>query len=152
MHSAQTRLQIMTCIWWSRLYMFSKHTCDAHWVLNLKEKRKWSLRRVTRRLNISGGEGWKPLSVGHCFSSIFDNSRKKYCQAFSVTFALRLYNSYNHNHASGQHIWNSTSPRPESKCSKTVEVGCSCQVLKHCLSKIATSEIQEKKIIESTAI
>ena len=42
-----------------------------------------------------GGEGRKTVSVGHWFSSIFDNSREKNGQALSGTFAPRLYNSYN---------------------------------------------------------
>ena len=47
------------------------------------------------------GEGWKTLRMGHCFSSIFDNSRKSNGQAFADTFAPRLYNSYNHAHVPG---------------------------------------------------
>ena len=36
-----------------------------------------------------------------------------------------LYNGYNHAHVSGQHMWLSPCPCPNSKCSKTMEVGCS---------------------------
>ena len=39
-----------------------------------------------------------------------------------VTFALRLYNSYNHVHAPGPQMSPSPGPWPDSKCSKTVEV------------------------------
>ena len=38
----------------------------------------------------SGVEGWKTLSVGHCISRIFDNSRKNHCQAF-LFLLLRSY-------------------------------------------------------------
>ena len=57
--------------------------------------------------------------------SIFDNSRENNAlngQAFSETFDLRLKNSYNHASVPGQHMWASQAPRPNSKCSKTVEV------------------------------
>ena len=93
-----------------------------------------------------GAEGWKILTVGHCFSSISDNSRKNNGQAFLGTFAPRLYNFYTHAHAPGQHMWQSPGPEPDSKCSKTVEVGCSCQELKPCHREITNDEIEEKKI------
>ena len=60
--------------------------------------------------------------MGHFFSSIFDNSRKINGQAFSVTFALRLYKSYNHADEPHQQMWLSQGPWPDSKCSKTVKV------------------------------
>ena len=41
-----------------------------------------------------------------------------------------LYNSYDHAHTPGQHMWPNPGPWPNSKCSKTVEVGCSCSELK----------------------
>ena len=88
-----------------------------------------------------GGEGWKILSVGHCFSSIFKNSRKNNGQAFSVTFAQRP-------------TWMSPGPGPHFKCSKTVEVRCSCYELKHCQREITTDyhDIQEKNYGEHSNI
>ena len=49
-------------------------------------------------------------------------------------------------------MWQSQGPWPGSKCSKTVEVGCSYSELKPCQGEIAIDEIQERKIIESEAI
>ena len=43
-----------------------------------------------------------------------------------VIFAWRLYNHNNHTHAPDQHIWPSPGPGPDSKCSKIVEIWCSC--------------------------
>ena len=60
------------------------------------------------------------LKTPHCFSSIFDYSRKTNGKAFSGTFALRLYNSYKHYHTLGQQMWQSQGPCPYSKSSKTV--------------------------------
>ena len=60
-----------------------------------------------------------------------------------MTFALRLYNSYNHAHVPYQHMWPSLGPWPNSKCSKTVEVGCARQELKSCKREITTDEIQK---------
>ena len=42
-------------------------------------------------------------------------------------------------------MWPSLGPWPDSNCSKTVEVRCSCQELKQCQREIATDEIQERK-------
>ena len=64
------------------------------------------------------------------------------------TFAIlapRLCNCLNHAHVPGQHMWQSPGPGPCSKCSKTVEVGCSYSELKPCQREIATDEIQERK-------
>ena len=86
-----------------------------------------------------GGEGWKILSVGHCFSSIFKNSRKNNGQAFSVTFAQRP-------------TWMSPGPGPHFKRSKTVEIRCSCYELKHCQREISTDYIQGKNYGEHSNI
>ena len=51
--------------------------------------------------------------------------------AFSVTFALRLYNGYNHAHAPAQ-MWQS-SPGLDSRCAKP----CQCEIV--------SEEIQERK-------
>ena len=51
-----------------------------------------------------GHEGQKTLWVGHCYSTIFNNSRKNIGQAISVPFAPRLYNSYYHAYAPGPHM------------------------------------------------
>ena len=51
------------------------------------------------------------------------------------TFAIlapRLYNRYNHAHVPGPHMLQSPGSGPGSKCSKTVEVGCSYSELKPC--------------------
>ena len=82
---------------------------DLQWILH------WSsLRGETQTLSLI-------LTVGHCFTI----QEKQWPSTF-VTFTLRLYNSYNHAHAKGQHMWPSlsreVSPWPYSKCSKTVEV------------------------------
>ena len=42
-------------------------------------------------------------SLGHCFQMFL--TRKNKGQAYIVTFALRLYNSYNHTHVPGQLKW-----------------------------------------------
>ena len=73
--------------------------------------------------NSLGGEACKILSVGRFFSSIFENSWKNNCLALSVTFAPRLYKSYDHAHPPGQQMWPSPDPWPDSKSYKTVEVG-----------------------------
>ena len=44
----------------------------------------------------SGGKGWKALSMGQCFSCIFDNSRGKNGKTFSGAFPRRLYKTNNH--------------------------------------------------------
>ena len=79
------------------------------------------------------------------FFKYFRQFKKKQRPSTFVTFALRLYNSYNHAHEPGLHMWPTPGPGPDSKCSKTVEVGCSCSKLKPCQLKTATDEIQEKK-------
>ena len=64
-------------------------------------------------LNFGQSAGWG-LKNSHCWpllSSIFDNPRKTMGQAPFVTFALRLYNCYNHAHSPGQHMWPSPGPR-----------------------------------------
>ena len=75
----------------------------------------------------SGEWGLKNPQHEHCISSIYHNSRKNNGQAFSVTFALRLYNSFSHAHAPRPHMWLSPGPRPNSKCFKTAEVRWSCE-------------------------
>ena len=68
-----------------------------------------------------GGEGQKTLTVGPCFQ-VFSTIHGP---STFVTIPQRLYNHYNHAHAPGQRMWPSPAPRPCSKCSKAVEVGCS---------------------------
>ena len=53
-------------------------------------------------------------------------------------------------HAPGQQP--SPGSWPDSKCSKTVEVGCSCQKVKPCQRKVATEEIEKIEIVQSAAI
>ena len=106
------------------------------------------------------------------FPSFFDNSWGHGPSTFG-TFPQKLYNHYNHAHAPGQHnaahTWPSPAhclgPWPDSKCSKTVQVGCSCSELKPCQRvrcscselkpcqrEIATDEIQKKKYRERSNI
>ena len=66
----------------------------------------------------SGGGGWKILIVGHCFSGIFDNSWPNLISHSG--YCSKAYNSCNHGHAPGQHMWQSLGQRPNSKCSKKV--------------------------------
>ena len=68
-------------------------------------------------------------------------------------FALRLYNSYYHAHASGQHMWPSRAPRPHSNFQVLEKSGNrNLHNAKPCKCDIANDKIQERKIIESTAI
>ena len=86
-------------------------------------------------------DGRKTLQRGLRFSSIFDNS--------FVTFGPRLYNRLNHAHAQGQHLW--TSPGPWLQVLQVV-VRCSPSELKPGQRQIIIDELQEIKIMESTAI
>ena len=79
-----------------------------------------------------GEQGWKILSAGHCFFSIFDNSRKTNGRAFSGQTALRLYTSYNHCPCARPAHEAESGPWPNSKCSNSVEVECSFLRLKLC--------------------
>ena len=79
------------------------------------------------------------------FSNIF--KEKQWPGGYAI-LAPRLYNSYNHSHAPGQHVCQSQGPGPDSKCSKTVAVAAfrsDIHVLKPCQREIATDEIQERK-------
>ena len=58
----------------------------------------------------------------------FRQFKEKQLQAYFATFASWLYNSYNCTNKPGQHMRQSQGPGPDSKCSKTVEVGCSDHV------------------------
>ena len=93
-------------------------------MLNIQD---WWLGIITKYLKEDGSlgdAGWKTLSVSHCISSIFDNSGPMcFCSK-----ATRLYNSYNHTHPAGPHMWLSQIQGlwPYFKHSKTVEVRCSC--------------------------
>ena len=71
--------------------------------------------------------------------------KKKRRPSTFVAFALRFYNSYNHAHAPGPHIWPSLGPWLDSKCSKTVEVGCSCSKLKPCQGRSPMTKSKKKK-------
>ena len=72
------------------------------------------------------GVRFEKLSLWACFQVFSTIQGKNKGQASFGTFAPRLCNSYNHACAPGPHMWQSPGPRPDSKCSKTVEVGCSC--------------------------
>ena len=84
----------------------------------------------------------KPSSVAFVFSTIQGKTKARDVDIL----APRLYNRYNHAHVPGPHMWQSPGPGPGSKCSKTVEVGCSYSELKPCQREIDTDEIQEKKL------
>ena len=76
-----------------------------------------------------GLEGVEKLSQWALVFKYFPQFEEKQgltCQVLFIRFAPRLYNSYNHAHATGQHMWLSPGPGPYSKCSKTAEVLCSC--------------------------
>ena len=75
-----------------------------------------------------GVEVWKTLTVGPC-SQVFSTIQGKTMPSTFYHFALRLYNLYNHTHAPGPHVLQSPGSGPDSKCCKTVEVGCSCYEL-----------------------
>ena len=67
----------------------------------------------------------KPLMWAVVFK-YFRQFKEKQWPSTLVIFAPRLYNCYNHSHAPGPHMWPSPGPGPDSKCPKTVSVGCSC--------------------------
>ena len=92
-----------------------------------------------------GDEGWNPPSVAFVFQVFSTIQGKTKARGFAI-LAPRLYNRYNHAHVPGPHMWQSPGPGPGSKCSKTVEVGCSYSELKPCQREIDTDEIQEKKL------
>ena len=82
-----------------------------------------SVTNFLARFSSPVGEGWKTLTVGHCLKHFRQFKEKHWPCTFAI-LAPRLYNSYNHAHVPGQHMWPSPGPGPDSKCSKTVEVRC----------------------------
>ena len=88
----------------------------------------------------SVGWGLKNSLEWPLFFKYFWQFKEKWRPTF-VIFAQRPYN--NQAHEPGQHMWPNLASRPNSECSKTVEVGC--LELKPCQRKIATDEIQERK-------
>ena len=105
-----------------------------------------------------GDQGWRTLSVGHWFFSIFNNARKNNGRAVRGTIARGNTDALITVHAQGQNMWPSPGPGtkspPDSKYLKTVadEVRCSCEEFKPCQHEIATDEIQEDDKIERAAI
>ena len=75
-----------------------------------------------------GDEVENPLVWPLVFKYFLQFKEKQTPNTF-VTFAQRLCNSYNQANVPGQHMWPSPGPRPNSKCSKTVEIWCSCSKL-----------------------
>ena len=112
---------------------------------SLAEGLELSLDASCIRGSCGGWELKNPLAWTSFFKFFWQFKQKRRPGTF-VTFALRLYNSYNHAHEPNQHMWPSPGPWPDSTCSQTGSEQKPCQ------GKIATDEIQEKKIIESTAI
>ena len=80
-----------------------------------------------------------PSAWATVFFYYLEKFKENQWQAFSDTFAPRLYDSYNHCPcAKPAHVpaaWPSPGPWPDSKCPKTVEVGCSCQEKKNLLAQ-----------------
>ena len=103
------------------------------------------MQQVIKVREMRVGKPSRVAFVFQVFSTIQGKSKAKHFFDF-------CYNIYNHAHAPSPHMWPSPDPGPDSKCSKTVEVGCSSSELKPCQREIATDEIQEKNIIESEAI
>ena len=112
-------------LWWASARQ------DCAWLTLLDEctgaAESPSLECLVERAYVAnlGDEGWKTLTVGPCF---LDNSRENNGQAPFGTFAPSLYNRYNYAHspAPPAHMWPSPGPGHDTKCSKTVQVGCSC--------------------------
>ena len=71
---------------------------------------------------------WMLLKTPHSrpLFKVFSTIQGKTMARQFSNLALRLYNVYNHAHVPGPHMWPSPGPGQDSKCSKTVEVGCSC--------------------------
>ena len=94
--SVSTRTHSSNQLWGNwRLYKSYNHCpCKRPTYMT----KSWPLARLQvlqnhgSRMFISlGGEGWKALSLGHCFSSIFENSRKNNGQAFPSLLQLLLF-------------------------------------------------------------
>ena len=96
----------------------------------------------------SGEWGLKNPLAWPSFFKYFRQFKEKQRPSTFVTFALRIYNSYNHAHAPGSSpsLWPSPGPWPDSKCSKTVEVRCSWSELKPCQREIATDEYKSARV------
>ena len=94
----------------------------------------------------SGGWGLKNPHCRPLFSNIWQFKEKQW-PGTSAILALRFYNRCNHARLQGPHMWLSPGPGPDSKCSKTVEAGCSCYELKPsaCHCEIVTDKIQEEE-------
>ena len=89
----------------------------------------------------SGGGGWKILIVGHRFSGIFDHSWPNLIRHSG--YCSKAYNSCNHGHAPGQHMWQSLGQRPNSKCSKKVR-----EELKLCQCRIAIASSDGHRLLD----
>ena len=83
----------------------------------------------------------KPSSVAFVFQALLIIQGKTKARHFCDFCSEALH----HAHAPGQHMWPSLGPWSDSKCSQTVEVGCSYSELKPCQCEIAAEEIQEEK-------
>ena len=98
----------------------------------------------------SGEWGLKNPLAWPSFFKYFRQFKEKQRPSTFVTFALRIYNSYNHAHAPGSSpsLWPSPGPWPDSKCSKTVEVRYWCYELKHCQRRSPLTKSKREKMIE----
>ena len=70
---------------------------------------------------LSGVEGWKTLSVGHCISRIFDNSRKTIAKPFCFFCSEAIQKLWLRPCArpvASPHMCPSPGPGSDSKCSK----------------------------------
>ena len=134
---------------WRFLYCCTLHFFFASWnkvLWHLRPKIAFWQTILLRSFFSSLGVGLQNPHCGPLFSSIFDKSRKSNGQVYWVTFALRLYISYNHAHEQFCTYGRVSSPGQTPKCSKTAEVVCSSWKLKPCQLEIDTDKIQGKKL------
>ena len=139
--------------------------CVSCWLTNCLLVQVASMLPPKRSL---GGKVWKTLSVGH---RIFGFSKKNNGQAFSDTFALRLYNSHASDHCplpviiamitAHGHMCTCARPAHVAKSERLailqvlqnrgshiiIRLGFWCKELKSCQREIATDKIQERKNI-----
>ena len=103
---------------------------------------------------VAQSRGWglkNPIVWPLSFKYFRQFKEKRRPETYAI-LAPRLYNSYNHAHVPCSHMWQSPGPGPGSKCSKTVEVGCSYSELKPCQREMPLTKCKKKSFWESAAI
>ena len=125
-----------------RVHMSHSHSVKTWWCVEA-----WGLRDYTNLCSHTncqkvvsnftlGREGWKTLSVNHCFQVFLTFQGKAMALPLLSMFFLGSYSAIITPiiaaHVRDQHMWLSLGTWPDSKSSKTVEVGCSCWDLKPC--------------------